>query len=76
MGMFDRVYAKCSCGGTLEWQSKSGDCELLEYKPSAVPAHIAADINDKIETCNKCGKNYQITGCPMPPFINMSVDEV
>ena len=76
MGMFDSVYAKCSCGSELEWQSKAGECMLRVYSSNAVPSNIAADINDEIEECIKCGKRYKITGCPMPPFINMNVEQV
>jgi len=57
MGMFDEVYAKCpACEpGTMEIQSKAGECTLARYPINEVPAEIAVDIDGQYMTCRDCG---------------------
>lgn len=60
MGMFDSVIARCpQCGEAVEFQSKAGDCQLLEYSSQAVPAEIAVSLDGCHATCHACG--YMVT---------------
>ncbi len=55
MGMFDSVWAKCpKCDKDVEFQSKAGECCLIDYTSDSVPAVIAADIAGESNTC-QCG---------------------
>lgn len=54
MGMFDRVWLPCACGGLVEFQTKAGDCTLRDYGASDLPPEIAADIHGEIERCGSC----------------------
>lgn len=76
MGMFDSVIHICSCGGVIEWQSKADECVLAKYRPTEVPVKIANEINGTIEKCNKCGKEYEISGWGLPQEIEMHVKEI
>ena len=63
MGMFDSVYFPCpseGCDGTIEFQSKAGDCFLAGYSPDEVPTEIAADIAGDTSGCSKCGDFFTV----------------
>ena len=55
MGCYDSVIVRCECGGSVEFQSKAGDCSLKQYYPDEVPPEIAADIMGDVEFCEDCG---------------------
>lgn len=60
MGMFDTVLVPCpKCGEEMEFQSKSGPCQLEEYKLGAVPAEILAGASIHTETCS-CGARVKL----------------
>jgi len=66
MGMFDRVWADCpKCGAKVEFQSKAGKCELIDYDMDSVPPEIARDINADAENC-ECG--YTVKLMPKNPI--------
>jgi hypothetical protein len=77
MGMFDVVRHRCSCGGTIEWQSKAGECLLNSFSKDKVPLHIAVDINDEVVSCYDCKKRYKIhsDNIPLPQTVAMEVIE-
>jgi hypothetical protein len=61
MGLFDSVWHDCTCGESVEFQSKAlPDCYLRSFPLEAVPIEIAHEINGEIKKC-KCGKEWQIT---------------
>lgn len=64
MGMFDSVNVFCpACGAEVEFQSKAGECCLLEYSLDNMPASVAADLNGESCVCD-CGKTITlITQC-------------
>jgi uncharacterized protein with PIN domain len=56
MGMFDTVFAHCpNCNRELEFQSKSGLCELKRYHFTSVPTSIAIDLTGDSQQCDNCG---------------------
>ena len=61
MGMFDSLIVNCpNCNGEVEFQSKAGNCSLDTYNIHNVPAQIAIDCKDDIETCHNCGKHIRL----------------
>lgn len=72
MGMFDSVIAECQCGNEVEFQSKSGRCELDRHFPDEVPAEIAHDLHGTSQTCSKCGAVITLSN-PQPRLVNMTV---
>jgi hypothetical protein len=72
MGMFDRVFARCpSCGGTVEFQSKAGECLLINYTLREVPPEIAIDLDGQQECCEKCGSVVSIYMMRRPQMVEM-----
>jgi hypothetical protein len=70
MGMFDSVMAECpECGCEIEFQSKSGVCELKRYHISSVPPNIAIDLSNNDyhakATCRNCKTEVMIEGPPV-----------
>jgi hypothetical protein len=61
MGLFDSVWADCECGEDLEFQSKAGACELLNYKPDEAPKEIVDDLNGQVRICPSCGQSVWLT---------------
>lgn len=55
MGCFDTVSIKCPCGGSAEFKSKAGDCNLSTFSERDIPPTIAADVQDKCAYCDSCG---------------------
>lgn len=71
MGLFDSVYVNCpKCDHRLDFQSKAGQCSMLEYETDAVPVSIVGDLDGSIEVC-KCGSKVKIY--TMYKFIEMRV---
>lgn len=63
MGMFDSVWFPCpstGCDGTIEVQSKAGECFMASFSPDDVPVEIAADIAGDIGSCSTCGGIYVV----------------
>ncbi len=66
MGMFDSFYVDCpKCGYELEFQSKSGDCALLNFKKANLPPEIAVGMNGDIVRCQYCNKRIKLK-CQIP----------
>ena len=63
MGMFDSVIAECpKCGKKLEFQSKAGSCNLVQYPSYSVPAEIAIDLLGEFgDTSYCCGTEWKLT---------------
>ena len=58
MGLFDRVWAKCpACGGRVEFQSKGGECAMLEYSADDVPVNVAGDCSTG--RCDDCKREFR-----------------
>ena len=65
MGMFDSIFARCpSCLLPIEFQSKSGECNLNRYTSKSVPANVAQGASGKIEICD-CGVRVKLLAPPM-----------
>ncbi len=55
--MFDSVFVKCpKCGSKIEFQSKTGPCELNEYTLENAPASVLGNLDLLTEDCTKCGQ--------------------
>lgn len=55
MGSFDTIYMYCpSCGTQLEFQSKSGDCHLREYRQHDVPTTVSVGADSDVQACPNC----------------------
>jgi len=62
MGLFDSVYVDCpACGTKVQFQSKAGECAMLEYTLFDCPPAIAGDLLGKREVC-RCGQGVEIAG--------------
>ena len=60
MGMFDRIMATCrACGSALEFQSKSGDCNLDDYTLTDAPMTVAVGALGDRETCPNCQRVWR-----------------
>ena len=73
MGMYDSVFFNCpTCGDKIEFQSKSGVCDLKRYKHTSVPAEVAEDMNSRTNTypCD-CGAKLLLRASV--PRINMQI---
>ena len=61
MGCFNYVHVDCpSCGEIVEFQSKSGSCELERYHISDLPVIELEGIIGRIEACPYCGSVVMI----------------
>jgi len=62
MGMFDTVNVPCpTCQTVAGFQSKSGDCLLMEYTLEEAPSDVLTDVNRHGPvTCEKCGTRYGV----------------
>lgn len=59
MGLYDSVIFRCpGCGEEIEFQSKSGRCELSRFDADDVyvPMAIAADLHENTAVCAGCGE--------------------
>lgn len=61
MGMFDTLRVQCTCGKTIEIQSKAGDCKLAEYTLADCPADIAGQLIGTTRDC-ACGRTLRLYG--------------
>lgn len=60
MGMFDTVNVRCrKCGETIEFQSKSGKCNLNVYEETSVPVSVAVGIEGDVEWCSNCKTKHK-----------------
>ncbi len=74
MGMFDSVLVGCpKCGAEIEFQSKSGVCEMKRYYYSSVPTAVAEDLSGESADCPKCGKHVSIHALDIPTRVIMHV---
>lgn len=78
MGMFDSVNVECpSCKHPVEFQSKAGECSLIEYGQHSVPLGIAEDLDGEHKCCQNCGTELVIEIAPAyPQTASMIVKEV
>ena len=66
--MFDKIFLKCpNCKGTLEFQSKGGECMLDEYEEGNVSWDVILPVNGEIVRCLKCLKNIRLKIVNLPP---------
>jgi hypothetical protein len=73
MGMFDSVYVTCpSCGDTVEFQSKAGECSLKSYSITSVPAEIASSLDGYSRQC-RCGEHLTLLAPAIPCRVEMIV---
>ena len=58
MGCFDTVEVRggCECGGTVEFQSKGGDCRMETFDSFQVPTEVAGDCSNG--WCADCDKAH------------------
>lgn len=68
MGMFDSVWVRCpKCTEPLEFQSKGGECLLINYTVDDAPNDVLRGlVGDKIRC--KCGKLVEIGTPPEERF--------
>lgn len=71
MGMYDSVLVKCTkCEEDyIEFQTKAGKCELVDYSPSSVPMQIALALDGIAESCRTCGHTVTL-------YMPMRIDKV
>lgn len=74
MGMFDSVRVRCECGELVEFQSKSGPCELLIFTLENCPEEVLQDVNRHSPVFCPCGRwlevdrvSRQLVSVPPPP---------
>ena len=61
MGMFDVVHIGCpTCGDTLSFQSKGGECRLIEYSSFDAPPSVIGELHGQEQVCNGCGINFKV----------------
>lgn len=66
MGMFDFVWVNCPiCGEELEFQSKSGPCELKNYQLHNAPLGVQSSLIDDGVFCSNCQKMIVIKPAPI-----------
>lgn len=71
MGMYDSVVVKCNkCKeDVIEFQTKVGECRLMDYEPNSVPMEIALALDGKSESCRTCGHSVTL-------YMPMRIDKV
>ena len=61
MGMFNKIWVPCpTCGEYVEFQTKSGSKELLDFNIRDVPEDELRGIFGDIEVCEYCGTRVEI----------------
>lgn len=61
MGVYDSVYFECSCGVSMESQTRGGDVCCGRLPSDAVPLEAVHEILDyPILKCKNCGKLWLI----------------
>lgn len=62
MGVFNRILVTCpACGAEVEFQTKSGSCQMKSYPISSVPPREVEGILGESVICN-CGHFIIIGG--------------
>ena len=55
MGMLDSFRINCkNCGSEIEFQSKSGPCQLNDYTIGDIAPSVAGDLDGQAASCPKC----------------------
>jgi hypothetical protein len=75
MGCFDSLYIKCpKCGSELEFQSKSGPCELMDFtaENKDLPAQIAIGMQGDVVKCAVCDSNWKLE-CNIPEIVTVKL---
>jgi transcription elongation factor Elf1 len=58
MGLYDILLAECpSCGAAVEFQTKSGHCEMREYR-GAAPINVFEGT--AATACSNCGEWWEL----------------
>lgn len=62
MGMYDTVLVPCpECGELEGFQSKGGECLLMEYTLGNAPLDVMSDVNrHSPHTCDKCNIMFEV----------------
>lgn len=76
MGMFDRVWAKCPrCTQLVEFQSKAGKCELIDYTTESLPPELARNLANEVIECPTCETKVKLVlSVPIPRMSMQVVD--
>jgi len=75
MGMFDSLIVSCpDCGHHIEFQSKSGPCELRIYREDNLPTDVAIGMNGDINNCKNCKKIVKLN-CVISPYARVVLDD-
>jgi hypothetical protein len=61
MGMFDSLLVECTCGRTVEFQSKAGDCALHRFSLSDCAPAVAGSLIGESRAC-ECGRKVKLYG--------------
>lgn len=64
MGVYSWVPHICSCGGEVQFQTKSGPIEYGTYDINAVPIDVANRLSGSLSSCDDCGKDWCIEIAP------------
>ena len=54
--MYDSVWVRCSCGQSVEFQSKAGRCVLADYDVNSAPADVLVSVAGETQECRSCGE--------------------
>jgi len=61
MGLFNSIFIPCpQCDSRVEFQTKSGTKELIDFSISNVPAQELKGILGDVKVCNNCGHTVKI----------------
>lgn len=62
MGMYDTVLVPCpNCKELLGFQSKVGECLLMEYTLEGCPENVLSDVNrHSPNECESCGTKFAV----------------
>lgn len=61
MGVYNSIYVPCpDCGNNIEFQSKSGSCQLSTYSISDCPEKEVEGIMGDSWCCENCGADVVI----------------
>jgi hypothetical protein len=73
MGMYNVIHVPCPrCENDVEFQSKSGSCELKHFSITNCPDEEIAGIAGDIETCDSCGFDVKISDGYEPRYNDFS----
>lgn len=61
MGMYNSIYVSCpKCDNLIEFQSKSGSCDMSSFDISKVPEQDLKGIIGDMRECDECGHVVEI----------------